>query len=164
LTSICRLAWTVGVYPKPAGTVASRRFLSSGSASHFSGSTSGGTVHVHGYTRKDGTDVAPYVRSAPHEAAHEFGSSPQTVAPSHPDSTGAAPGVVRDGHGRIKRHEAARAAFERSYPCPTTGNTVGACPGYIVDHIVALKRGDVDAPANMQWQTIDDAKAKDRWE
>jgi hypothetical protein len=31
----------------------------------------------------------------------------------------------------------------------------------VVDHVVALKRGGEDAPANMQWQTIADAKAKD---
>src|SRR5207244_3621233 len=31
------------------------------------GHSSGGTVHVNGYTRKDGTVVAPYTRSAPHD-------------------------------------------------------------------------------------------------
>jgi hypothetical protein len=33
-----------------------------------------------------------------------------------------------------------------------------------VDHITALKRGGADAPWNMQWQTIDAAQAKDKWE
>ena len=36
--------------------------------------------------------------------------------------------------------------------------------GYVIDHIVPLKRGGADAPGNMQWQTKDAAKAKDRWE
>lgn len=32
------------------------------------------------------------------------------------------------------------------------------------DHIKPLKRGGADDPSNMQWQTVEDAKAKDRWE
>ena len=40
----------------------------------------------------------------------------------------------------------------------------GSCPGYVVDHIVPLKRGGADAPGNMQWQTTGAAKEKDRWE
>jgi hypothetical protein len=37
-------------------------------------------------------------------------------------------------------------------------------PGYVVDHIVPLASGGADAPSNMQWQTIEDAKAKDKVE
>jgi 2',3'-cyclic-nucleotide 2'-phosphodiesterase (5'-nucleotidase family) len=33
-----------------------------------------------------------------------------------------------------------------------------------VDHIVALKHGGADEPENMQWQTVEEAKAKDRVE
>ena len=40
----------------------------------------------------------------------------------------------------------------------------GACPGYVVDHVVPLKRGGADAPENMQWQTTAEAKAKDKVE
>jgi hypothetical protein len=40
----------------------------------------------------------------------------------------------------------------------------GPCPGYVVDHIKALKRGGADDPINMLWESIEDAKAKDRWE
>jgi hypothetical protein len=36
-------------------------------------------------------------------------------------------------------------------------------PGYVVDHIIA-KRGGPDTPANMRWQTVADAKSKDRIE
>ena len=42
----------------------------------------------------------------------------------------------------------------RSTPCPANGRSSGACPGYVVDHKVPLKRGGPDSPANMQWQTI----------
>ena len=69
----------------------------------------------------------------------------------------------RDANGRIKRNPAARRAFQSSHPCPT-GRTTGACPGYVVDHIVPLKRGGMDNPSNMQWQTREAAKAKDRIE
>ena len=70
----------------------------------------------------------------------------------------------RDAHGRIKRNPAARRAFQSSHPCPATSMTSGACPGYIVDHIVPLKRGGAEEPGNMQWQTVAEAKAKDRIE
>jgi hypothetical protein len=71
---------------------------------------------------------------------------------------------VRDRRGHIRRDPHARSQFMKSHPCPSTGKTYGACPGYVVDHVVPLKRGGVDAPANMQWQTREAAKAKDRTE
>ena len=37
-------------------------------------------------------------------------------------------------------------------------------PGYVVDHIVPLSKGGRDVPSNMQWQTVQDAKAKDKVE
>jgi hypothetical protein len=54
--------------------------------------------------------------------------------------------------------------FRDSHPCPATGKTHGACPGWVVDHVKALCVGGADAPDNMQWQTRADAKAKDKWE
>ncbi len=74
------------------------------------------------------------------------------------------PVIHRDAHGRIERSQAARAAFKREHPCPATHLPTGPCPGYIIDHVIALKRGGPDTPANMQWQTVEEAKAKDRWE
>jgi len=50
------------------------------------------------------------------------------------------------------------------HPCPSTGKTSGACPGYRKDHVKPLACGGPDAVSNLQWQTIRDAKAKDRWE
>jgi hypothetical protein len=47
---------------------------------------------------------------------------------------------------------------------PTTGATRGPCNGYVIDHVVPLKRGGADALDNMQWLTRHDAKLKDRIE
>lgn len=62
------------------------------------------------------------------------------------------------------RSKAERAAFQREHPCPSTGKPRGRCPGYVVDHIKPLCAGGPDKPWNMQWQSIADAKAKDRGE
>jgi hypothetical protein len=70
----------------------------------------------------------------------------------------------RDSKGRIQRSVLAKNAFKRSHPCPSTHKSSGACPGYVIDHIKALKHGGVDAPSNMQWQTKEAAKQKDKWE
>ncbi len=67
----------------------------------------------------------------------------------------------RDTHGHIKRSQEAKQDFKREHPCPSTGKAKGRCEGYIIDHIVPLKRGGADAPSNMQWQTIEESKAKD---
>lgn len=74
------------------------------------------------------------------------------------------PGVKRDVHGRIAREPHAKEAFRRAHACPATGKTYGACPGWVVDHMQALKHGGADAPWNMQWQTRAAARAKDRVE
>jgi len=76
----------------------------------------------------------------------------------------AASGVKRDAHGRIARDPHAKESFRRAHPCPATGKTYGACPGWVVDHIHALKHGGADDPSNMQWQTRAAAKEKDKWE
>ena len=76
----------------------------------------------------------------------------------------AAASVPRDAHGKIARSPQARHEFQRSNPCPATGKSSGSCPGYVIDHVVPLKRGGADSPNNMQWQTQADARAKDRWE
>ena len=63
-----------------------------------------------------------------------------------------------------RRSRAVAAEFQRENPCPSTGEMVGACPGFIKDHVIPLCAGGADSGSNMQWQTIEDAKAKDRWE
>jgi hypothetical protein len=51
---------------------------------------------------------------------------------------------TRDSNGRIKRNKVAADSFRRSYPCPSTAKASSACPGYVIDHVVPLKRGGAD--------------------
>jgi hypothetical protein len=118
---------------------------SSGSHSHSSKSTThssksksksgGGTAHAHSYRNS-------YMAE---------GYSPH-------------PSVTRDSHGKIKRSRTAKDAFERQNPCPSTGKTSGSCRGYVVDHKQPLECGGADAPSNMQWQTVEAGRAKDKTE
>ena len=66
--------------------------------------------------------------------------------------------------GALHRSWGARAAFQRTHPCPATGKTSGSCPGWTVDYVIPLASGGQDKPSNMQWQDIKDAKKKDRVE
>jgi hypothetical protein len=124
------------------------------------------TVHVSGYTRKDGTYVHAYDRRPSGEGSDGSLATPRSAYLKDY----AAPGytlhssVERDSHGRIKRSNAAKDAFKRSQPCPATGKSTGGCPGYVIDHVKPLECGGPDDPSNMQWQTIADGKAKDKTE
>ena len=124
---------------------------------------------------RSGSSGRTDARSEPRSHRGEARSKPRNSFTSHTSRASAAGSLAlsnstrcttceRDANGRIKRNPAARRAFQRSNPCPATRRTTGACPGYIVDHIIPLKRGAADEPANMQWQTPAEAKAKDRIE
>lgn len=76
----------------------------------------------------------------------------------------AAAGVERNKHGHIARSQKAKDNFKRQHPCPSTGKSRGACPGYVIDHVTPLKRGGADRPSNMQWQTKQAEKEKDKTE
>ena len=65
---------------------------------------------------------------------------------------------------RVKRSQSAKVEFKAEHPCPGSGERKGPCKGYVIDHIKPLSCGGADAPINMQWQTIADGKAKDKWE
>jgi hypothetical protein len=54
-------------------------------------------------------------------------------------------------------------AKDRSQFMKQTGYPKGR-KGYVVDHIAPLECGGADVPSNMQWQTVQEAKIKDRTE
>lgn len=114
------------------------------------------TIHVKQYTRKDGTVVKAHERAAPRTHS-TTASRVAAIKPATPQRIPTAT-LARDERGRIQRSAAARHAFARQ-----TGYPKGR-PGWIIDHIVPLACGGADAPSNMQWQTVKEAKAKDRVE
>jgi hypothetical protein len=123
-----------------------------------SGSSSGTkTVHVKEYTRKDGTKVKAHDRAAPKSKASAAAEPAKPKEQKHA-STPPVVTVARDADGRIKRSASARHEFEVQ-----TGYPKGR-PGYVIDHIRPLACGGADDPSNMQWQTSEAAKAKDRVE
>lgn len=108
-----------------------------------------GSVSVKGYTTKDGHYVAPHTRAAP-------GHGGSSEATTHHDAT-AASSTTAAPHNRSP---AQKDAFRKNSPCPSTGSTTGACPGYEVDHVNPLACGGADSPGNMQWLTKDDNRHK----
>jgi len=62
------------------------------------------------------------------------------------------------------RSSAVRSEFVNLNPCPATGKTRGKCPGWEVDHIKPLKCNGPDTPANMQWLTVEQHRAKTKAE
>lgn len=64
--------------------------------------------------------------------------------------------------GASHRSRSVRTEFQRAHPCPATGQTRGACPGYQVDHRIALCAGGADRAGNMQWLSVESHKLKTR--
>lgn len=73
-------------------------------------------------------------------------------------------GVCCQSDAAYPRSKAALRAFVNQQACPATGEHRLPCPGYVIDHIKALACGGADDPSNMQWQTREEAKAKDKSE
>jgi hypothetical protein len=96
--------------------------------------------------------VLTLVAAAPLAAQHGSHSSSHSRS-SHPRSHSTHPRAERE-----HRSQAAKDEFMRQ-----SGHPHG-WPGHVVDHIVPLACGGADEPSNMQWQTTEEAKAKDRVE
>jgi hypothetical protein len=123
-------------------------------------------VHVSGHLTKKGAYVQPYDRAAPGMGSHSSSSSHEgRRSNTHSRSSVSSGTAHHDARsGGTKRSEEAKESFERQSPCPATGKHSGSCPGYVVDHVRPLACGGADSPSNMQWQTVADAKAKDKTE
>ncbi len=103
--------------------------------------------------KKDGTPDKRYKenKTSTHTASY-------TKKKSHSKTYSTSTSVQRDKNGKIKRSSSAKHEFMKQ-----TGYPKGR-KGYVVDHIVPLKKGGCDCPSNMQWQTIEEGKKKDKWE
>ena len=117
-----------------AGGHPGRHHSGSAHTASNSGSNAGGS-HSKGSRSKGSHHAAGFHAGAGHPSSHK------------------AVGVALDHNGKIKRSQSAKRDFEHNQPCPSTGETSGACAGYVIDHVRPLKRGGADAPSNMTWQT-----------
>jgi len=106
--------------------------------------------------------------NASHGGAHYgTGTTHPKTKPSHTTTAGGTTGhhaktycstCPRDSHQEIARSETAKRLFMRQ-----KGYSHGR-PGYVVDHIKPLACGGRDEPSNMQWQTVEQARLKDKIE
>ena len=66
--------------------------------------------------------------------------------------------------GAATRPSDAEIFFRLDNPCPSTGSTRGPCTGYVIDRVIPRMCGGAEAPENMRWATIAEAKAKAKWD
>lgn len=76
---------------------------------------------------------------------------------------------ARNESGTIIRSTWMRDTFKKIHPCPSTGLTSGACPGWQIDHVLPLASCGCDTLGNLQWlpveiKTCAGIYCKDRWE
>jgi hypothetical protein len=73
-------------------------------------------------------------------------------------------GLGADHAFAAERNFRAEVVFRLANPCPATGETRGACRGYVIDRVVPHVCGGAEEPANMRWLTVAEAQAKSRWD
>lgn len=69
----------------------------------------------------------------------------------------------------LHRSQSVLSQYQKLHPCPSTGLTIGACPGWALDHVIPLACGGCDAVINLQWlkntiKSCSGTECKDRWE
>ena len=104
------------------------------------------------HLKKDGTPDMRYKENKS-QYSKPTSDAPKSLSRSYTNYT-----VTRDKNGKIVRSESAKHEFMKQSGYPH------GRPGYVVDHIIPLKKGGCDCPSNMQWQTTEAARAKDKWE
>jgi hypothetical protein len=77
--------------------------------------------------------------------------------------------AVRNADGQIVRSSTVLKRFQEAHPCPSTGLSEGACPGWSKDHVIPLACGGCDSIENLQWmknsiKSCAGTECKDRWE
>jgi hypothetical protein len=139
-------------------------------STHYGVEPSHMAVHDGNVHKAAAKKAKPKVKAVKSTKAVKTSKPAATAAAKHPSAHRQRAGnkttavAKRDAHGKIARSTQQKSAFKKSHPCPSTGKSTGSCPGYVIDHKVALKRGGADQPQNMQWQTKQAAKAKDKVE
>ena len=77
--------------------------------------------------------------------------------------------IKRNAVGKIIRSGKVLDDFQKIWPCPSTGQKIGACPGWALDHPLPLKCGGCDTIINISWvpeitKSGPGQFPKDRWE
>ena len=130
--------------------------LSAGAAARGSG---------HGGHHGSGTSHTQSHASPSRTVSHTTRESPGSHAVTPHDSH--APGATGRHHNYASSqtliHHYHRSFEAKKHFWVMTGHPHG-WPGHVVDHVVPLACGGPDSPSNMQWQTVAEAKAKDKTE
>lgn len=69
----------------------------------------------------------------------------------------------RNADGSIKRSSTVTKRFQQIHPCPSTGKTDGACPGWAMNHVIPLACGGCDEVSNLDWMPDEIKSCKEPW-
>ncbi|MEY2688980.1 MAG: hypothetical protein RL375_3178 [Pseudomonadota bacterium] len=69
----------------------------------------------------------------------------------------------RHTSGVIKRNRQVLSAFRKLHPCPATGASEGACPGWEINHTIPLACGGCDSVTNLDWMPVQAKTCKEWW-
>ena len=143
----------------------SHSYRSHGSGSHSHRSYAPRAYHHRTYTPRAHsrrTYSSPSYHATRHRAYTYHAPRPHARAPSvrahHTPRRVYATTGKRDHRGRLSRSSGAEGRFMRQ-----TGHPHGWA-GHVIDHRIPLACGGSDSPSNMQWQSTDEARSKDRVE